>query len=152
MQNNRPIAFYSHKFNPAQCKYTTREQELLSIVETVKQYQNILLGYDIKVFTDHKSLLYSKQSSGRLMRWRLLLEEYKIEWQHIKGEHNIVADALSRLPIDDSMDDTEMEETNSPANIAYAVMRKKEVQETNFPMNPSLIARHQQKDVELQQK
>jgi hypothetical protein len=80
----------------------------------------------------------------------LLLEEYKIEWQHIKGKHNIVADALSQLPIDDSMDDTELEEANSPMDIAYAVMRKKEVQETNFPMNPSLIAKNQQKDVELQ--
>jgi hypothetical protein len=76
------------------------------------------------------------------MRWRLLLKEYKIEWQHIKDEHNVAADALSRLPIDDLMDDTEMEETNSPMDIAYAVMRKKEVQETSFPMNPSLIAKH----------
>jgi RNase H-like domain found in reverse transcriptase len=57
MQNNSPIAFYSRKLNPAQCKYTTGEQELLSIVKTVKQYQNILLGYDIKVFTDHKNTL-----------------------------------------------------------------------------------------------
>jgi RNase H-like domain found in reverse transcriptase len=73
----------------------TGEQELLSIVKTVKQYRNILLGYDIKVFTDHKKLLYSKQSSDRLMRWQLLLEEYKIKWQHIKGEQNINADALS---------------------------------------------------------
>jgi RNase H-like domain found in reverse transcriptase len=65
MQNNRPIAFYSRILNPAQCKYKTGEQELLSIVETVKQYQNILLGYNINVFTDHKNLLYSKQSSDR---------------------------------------------------------------------------------------
>jgi hypothetical protein len=62
------------------------------------------------------------------MRWQLLLKEYKIEWQHIKGEHNIVADALSRLPIDDLMDDTEMEEAKSPTD----------------------IAKHQQKDVESQ--
>jgi RNase H-like domain found in reverse transcriptase len=68
MQNNRPIAFYSRKLNPAQCKYMTGEQELLSIVETVKKYGNTLLGYDIKVFTDHKNLLYSKQSSDRLIR------------------------------------------------------------------------------------
>jgi hypothetical protein len=47
------------------------------------------------------------------------------------------------------MDDTELEEANSLMDIAYAVMRKKEVQETNFPMNPTLIAKHQQKDVEL---
>jgi hypothetical protein len=31
------------------------------------------------------------------MRWRLLLEEYGPELHYIKGEHNIVADALSRL-------------------------------------------------------
>jgi RNase H-like domain found in reverse transcriptase len=57
MQNSKPIAFYSCKLSPAQCKYTTGEQELLSIVKTVKQYQNILLGYDIKVFIDHKNTL-----------------------------------------------------------------------------------------------
>jgi hypothetical protein len=86
------------------------------------------------------------------MRRQLLLKEYKIEWQHIKGEYNIVADALSRLPIDNSIDDTALEEANSPTDIAYAVMRKKEVQEINFPMNPSLIAKHQQNSVELQNK
>jgi hypothetical protein len=37
------------------------------------------------------------------MKWQLLLKEYKIEWQHIKGEHNIIADALSFLPIEDLM-------------------------------------------------
>ena len=31
------------------------------------------------------------------MRWRLILEEYNPELRYIKGEHNIVADALSRL-------------------------------------------------------
>jgi RNase H-like domain found in reverse transcriptase len=58
MQNNRPIPFYSRKLNPTQCNYTTGEQELLSIVKTVKQYQNIVLGYDIKVLTDHKTALF----------------------------------------------------------------------------------------------
>jgi Integrase zinc binding domain len=93
-----------------------------------------------------------KQSSDRLMRWQLLLKEYKIEWQHIKGEQNIFADALSQLPNEDSMENTELEGAKSPTDIAYAVMRKKEVQETNFPMNPILIAKHQHKDVKLQNK
>jgi hypothetical protein len=34
------------------------------------------------------------------MRWRLVLE-YGPELRYIKGEHNIVADALSRLDLDD---------------------------------------------------
>jgi hypothetical protein len=57
------------------------------------------------------------------MRCQLLLEEYKIKWQHIKGVKNIVVDARSRLQIEDSMDETEVEEANLPTDIAYAVMR-----------------------------
>ena len=36
------------------------------------------------------------------MRWRLVLEEYGPELVYIKGESNVVADALSRLTIDDT--------------------------------------------------
>ena len=55
-QNNKPIAFYSRKLNPAQTRYTTTEKELLAIVETLKEFKNILLGYIIRVYTDHKNL------------------------------------------------------------------------------------------------
>ena len=43
-QDNKPIAFYLRKLNPAQTHYTTTERELLSIVETLKEFRNILLG------------------------------------------------------------------------------------------------------------
>jgi hypothetical protein len=59
MQDKKPIAFYSRKLNTAQKRYTTteRKQELLSAIETCKEYKNILLGYHypIIVFTDHKN-------------------------------------------------------------------------------------------------
>ena len=48
LQDGKPIAFYSHKLNPAQTRYTTTERELLSIVETLKEYRNILLGLKSK--------------------------------------------------------------------------------------------------------
>ena len=44
MQDHKPLAFYSRKMNGAQRRYTTGEQELLSIVETLKEFKNILLG------------------------------------------------------------------------------------------------------------
>jgi RNase H-like domain found in reverse transcriptase len=44
MQEGRPLAFYSRKLNSAQKRYTTGEQELLLIVETLKEFWNILLG------------------------------------------------------------------------------------------------------------
>ena len=46
-QDDKPIAFYSSKLNPAQVNYTTSERELLSIVETLKVLRNILLGQQI---------------------------------------------------------------------------------------------------------
>ena len=55
-QENKPIAFYSRKLNPAQVNYTTTERELLYIIETLKELRNILLGQQIKVYTDHKNL------------------------------------------------------------------------------------------------
>ena len=38
MQEGKPLAFYSRKMNDAQKCYTTGEQELLSIVETCKEF------------------------------------------------------------------------------------------------------------------
>ena len=44
--------------NQIQQKYTTGEQELLSIVEMLKSFKNILIGQYIVVHTDHLNLLY----------------------------------------------------------------------------------------------
>ena len=38
------------------------------------------------------------------MRWRLILEEFGPELKYIKGENNVVADALSRLEFIDNQD------------------------------------------------
>jgi hypothetical protein len=103
-QNGKPIAFYSRKMNSEQQNYTTTEKELLSIVATLKEFRNILLGQQITVFTDHKNLTYKNFNTERVMRWRLVLEEFGPCLQYIKGTHNVVANALSRLPIDDDQE------------------------------------------------
>jgi hypothetical protein len=43
--DDKPIAFYSRKLNSAKKRYTTGEQELLPIVETLREFRNFLLGY-----------------------------------------------------------------------------------------------------------
>ena len=44
-QKGKPIAFYSRKMNSAQKNYNTTEKKLLSVVETLKEFRNILLGH-----------------------------------------------------------------------------------------------------------
>eukprot|EP00804_Cyclotella_cryptica_P006434 CCRYP_018063-RA/>CCRYP_018063-RA protein AED:0.26 eAED:0.28 QI:0/0/0/1/1/1/2/0/354 len=98
-QNNRPIAFFSRKLSVCQQKYSVTEIELLAIVETLKEFKGMLWGQPIVVYTDHKNLMQDALglTCDRVYRWRLLLEEYGPEIVYIKGIHNTVADAISRL-------------------------------------------------------
>ncbi len=62
----------------------------------------MLWGQRINVYTDHKNLTRDGLglTSDRVARWRILLEEYAPEIIYIKGIHNTVADAISRLDYD----------------------------------------------------
>ena len=70
-QDNRPFAFYSWKLNPAQTRYTVTEHELLFIVETLKEFWNILLGHHIQVYTDHQNFTYVNFNTECVMLWHL---------------------------------------------------------------------------------
>ena len=51
-QRGKLVAFYCRNLNPARVNYTTTEQELLSIVQTLNEFRNMLLGQQIKVYSD----------------------------------------------------------------------------------------------------
>ena len=75
---------------------------LLSIVETLKEFRNVLLGQKIKAYTDHKNLTYKTFNTERVMQWRLILEKYSPKLIYIQGSKNIAKDTLSRLDIGDT--------------------------------------------------
>eukprot|EP00957_Ditylum_brightwellii_P139498 10632028-Ditylum_brightwellii.AAC.1 len=75
--------------------YTTTEKELLAIVEALKELRNIRLGQRVVVYTDHKNLTYKNFNTEGLVCWRMDTEDFGPAIIYIKGNHNVVADALS---------------------------------------------------------
>jgi len=107
-RDNRTIAFFSRKLSGVQSKYTVTKLELLAILETLKEFNRMLWGQRINVYTDHKNLTRDGLglTSERVARWRILLEEYAPEIIYIKGIHNTIADAISQLDYDPKLNTT----------------------------------------------
>ena len=101
--HKRVIEYASKTLDKAQRNYSTIEKEANSIIFALKKWQVYLEGKPFSIESDHKPLTWlvsKKDCTGKLARWALLLQEFDIEEiRHIKGEENVVADALSRIEI-----------------------------------------------------
>jgi hypothetical protein len=150
IQDKKPIAFYLRKLNTAQKWYTTteRHRELLSAIETCKEYKNILLGYHetIIVFTEHKNNTFNglkENASDRVLRtcWLLLLEEYVVTFEYLPGNKKFVADALSRLEINS----LKIQEETREVLILLARSENNSISniESTIPMHTALIFKEQ---------
>jgi Integrase zinc binding domain len=78
------------------------------------------------------------------MRWRLILEEYGPDLQYVKGQHNVVADALSRLDISETPTPTDLETLAD----CYG-LDDDELPEDAFPLRYKHISRVQKQDKKL---
>jgi RNase H-like domain found in reverse transcriptase len=82
--------------NSAQQNYTVGEKEILSIVETLKEFRTMLYGCpNIHVFTDHKNNMFACLQTQHVLHWCLFMDDYSIKFHYIKGNSNTLADALS---------------------------------------------------------
>jgi hypothetical protein len=103
LQQDRPLAFMSKKFTPAQRNYTTTDQELLALLFACKEWRCYLEGAPHKVLltTDHQPLvaLSTKPDlSRRQARSVDALSCFDFEIRYQPGKTN-VADPLSRAPM-----------------------------------------------------
>lgn len=99
----RPLGFYSKKLSGTQTKYSTYDRELLAIYLSIEHFQNMIEGRPLIIFTDHKplSFAFTKPDNGKELARRIrqlaYISEFSTDIRHIKGDLNIVADALSRV-------------------------------------------------------
>ncbi|GFX08800.1 retrovirus-related Pol polyprotein from transposon opus [Trichonephila clavipes] len=102
-QNHRPIAFVSRTLNKAERNYTVTERECLAVIWALNKFKTYFGSLPVKVITDHAALTKLTNGinlSSRMIGGALKLSEFKIEWEHRPGTQNVVADVLSRNPVD----------------------------------------------------
>ena len=56
--DKHPVAYYSKALNPAEQNYHCSEQEMLSIVQALKEWRHYLEGcpYPVTIWSDHENL------------------------------------------------------------------------------------------------
>jgi RNase H-like domain found in reverse transcriptase len=89
--------------NPHEQNYHAQEQQLLSIVEALRNWRSYLYGQAFLVQRDHASLQYlttQDHLTPRQVRCLERLIDFDFKIVHISGKTNLVADALSRSPKD----------------------------------------------------
>ncbi|GJU12256.1 reverse transcriptase domain-containing protein [Tanacetum coccineum] len=111
----RPIHYASKTMNEAKSHYTTMEKEMLAVVYAFEQFRSYLILNKSIVYMDHSALKYifaKKDSKARLLRWVLLLQEFKLKVIDTKGAENLAADHLSQLenPYENVLDPKEINE------------------------------------------
>lgn len=100
----QPLAFFSKKLTSRQVEWPAYYRELLAVYESVQHFRHILEVVHAVIYTDHKPLLYAfSQRREKLPPVQLnqlsFISQFTTEMRYIKGEKNVVADAMSRVNV-----------------------------------------------------
>ena len=96
-----PIQFLSKTFSDVQKRWSTIEKECYSIFYALRELEHLIRDRKFTLRTDHRNLLFlNAQATSKVTRWKLAIQEYDFDIEHIPGRDNIVADQMSRLCAD----------------------------------------------------
>ena len=98
-----PCSYLSQSFSPAERNYNIYNRELLAVIRGPKTWKHYLQGspFLVKVFTDHKNLLYFKELqklNQRQARWMLDIGDYDPKLVHVPGKELAGPNTLSQQP------------------------------------------------------
>jgi len=101
----RPVACFSKKHMPAECKYDIYEKELMEIITALEQWRPECKGavYPLQLIIDHKNLEYfmrNKLLNCQQARWSEFFTCFDNQIVDRSGESNGKADALTWRPGD----------------------------------------------------
>ena len=98
-----PIAFISKALKREQLRWSTPEKEAYAIYYAFVKLEYLIRDVHFTLRTDHKNLTYiNLENTGKVKRWKLAIQEFDFDIEHIPGHLNVVADGFSRLiPIDE---------------------------------------------------
>lgn len=96
----QPVRFWSRKMNDAETRYAVQEQELLAIIDILKNWRHYFYGRNFTIETDHESLkwFFAKEKlNPRQCRWQMQVAIFTFNVKYLEGRRNVVADGLTRL-------------------------------------------------------
>lgn len=98
--NIQVIGYFNKKLNSAEMNYSTTDRECMAVRKSMEHFHHLTHSHKpITIITDHDALRYlltAKNLTGRLLRWSLYLQQWRIIIMYRPGKENVVADALSR--------------------------------------------------------
>ena len=107
----RPVQYLSRTLNKTQRLWPAMEREAYAIIVALQTFRPYLYGAQFVVYTDHKPLramFQGEVKNTKVQRWAMLIAEYGMPIRYIKGEHNLHADFLSRIPSQPSTETSDL--------------------------------------------
>lgn len=77
----------------------------MGIVESMKAFEGMILGFELIIHIDHLNLLYNKLLNQQMCRWKLIMEKFHPTVVNCAGIDNDSDYALSCLPMKRKRDD-----------------------------------------------